>query len=204
MVKWIGLVNYLNIRSDSENQEQGSDFWFEPVAGTEEKGQVWGGRLGFEIPVVPSTEIVAEARGVKKIARMGECLPKKKEKVPVRALRNTKGPSVHCTEVCCVCVWAETCTGLEREDWQQAGTGVTGHGNGRCVYVCVCMCVCVFMCTYRGRPWITTPFSPLQPVSLSSCGLHGLLWAYPLSVQLRRCPQPLRLILTFRSSHRSP
>lgn len=30
-----------------------------------EKGQIWGGGLGFEVPVGPSIEMVAEGRRVK-------------------------------------------------------------------------------------------------------------------------------------------
>lgn len=72
--------------------------------------------------------------------------------------------------VLCVCTWAEMCTCVEGEDWQQAGTGVTEGGCGRCVCVCVC--------TGRGDPKSQLPpflaSLPLFPAVVSMGPPGGL------------------------------
>lgn len=68
------------MQSESGSQGQGSDFWLghAAAAGSEENRQIWGARLGSEVPVVPGIEMAAEARGVEDIPKMSECQVRKK------------------------------------------------------------------------------------------------------------------------------
>ena len=71
------------------------------MAGSEKKGQIWGGGLGFEVPVGPSVDMAAEGRGVKERARVREGQVRRKECLGTSA---KEPPRSICSQARSVCV----------------------------------------------------------------------------------------------------